>query len=244
MSTQKVIVRGLTFFFSSFLSPSSSMFFLFLSFSFSFLRLPPAFGLFLSQTTAIPLCTFLKIQLNNVLALTVTYTLIFVNVPTSANIQLSWTGTEGSICLLILYDAQQCNGLEQVKLQYLWIRSDLKEICFPLRKSVVTFAKRITKEKGTFIAWELWFQQGLFQVKRNSVVGKQFLRERLTLGSQSNAMHIHWIDGNSPRKAWIFVQPSQKVNMQWAQAMLPNPLLKRNTGSAKRSEPEAVIIYV
>ena len=51
-------------------------FFLFLSFPFPFLHLPPAFGLFLSQTTAISLCTFSKIQLGNVFALTVNHTLM------------------------------------------------------------------------------------------------------------------------------------------------------------------------
>ena len=72
---------------STFLSPCSFYFF----FPFSFLHLPPAFGLFLSQTTAISLRTFSKIQLDNVLALTVTYALIFVNVPASANTQLSFS---------------------------------------------------------------------------------------------------------------------------------------------------------
>ena len=69
---------------------SLSLLFLFF-FPFSFLHLPPAFGLFLSQTTAISLCTFSKIQLDKVLALTVNHTLIFVNVPTSANIRLYYS---------------------------------------------------------------------------------------------------------------------------------------------------------
>ena len=73
---------------------SSQLFFLLtlsIFFPFSFLHLPPAFGLFLSQTTAISLCTFSKIQLDKVLGLTVNHTLIFVNVPTSANIRLYYS---------------------------------------------------------------------------------------------------------------------------------------------------------
>ena len=48
-----------------------------LSVSFSVKRLQFSFG------------TFSKIQQDNALAFTVTYTLIFVNVPTSSNIQVS-----------------------------------------------------------------------------------------------------------------------------------------------------------
>ena len=85
--------------------------------------MPPGFGHFLSQTTAISLSNFSKIRLDNVLALTVTYTLVFVNVLTSANIykfhfffklfvlfllKLNWSRGVRSILLIILYDAQQC----------------------------------------------------------------------------------------------------------------------------------------
>ena len=107
--------------------------------SFSVKRLQFSFG------------TFSKIQQDNALAFTVTYTVIFVNVPTSSNIQVSlfrsfsfsscqkWIGEEGRIVLLILYDAQQCRVFEQVKLQCLWIWWEgnallLKEKCYYLRK--------------------------------------------------------------------------------------------------------------
>ena len=68
----------------------------------------------------------------------------------------------------------------------------LKEIPFHLiGKSAVTFAKRIIKE---------------YSLKRNSIIRKQFMRERLNLGSQSNAYtkiscKSLWSDVNSPRKA-------------------------------------------
>ena len=88
--------------------------------SFSVKRLQFSFG------------TFSKIQQDNALAFTVTYKLIFVNVPTSSNIQVSFfeafhfllvksefSGEDGRIVLLILYDAQQCGVFEQVKLQCL-----------------------------------------------------------------------------------------------------------------------------
>ena len=95
---------------------------------------------------------FSNIQRDNTLAFTVTYTLIFVNVLTSSNIQVSlfwsfsfsacykWIGEEGRIVLLILYGAQQCRVFEQVKLRYLWIWYDrnafqsFKEECCCLRK--------------------------------------------------------------------------------------------------------------
>ena len=85
--------------------------------------MPPAFGNFLSQTTAISLSTFSKIRLDNVLALKVTYTLVFVNVPTCANVyrfhfffklfvlfllKLNWSGEVRSILLIIFYDSRQC----------------------------------------------------------------------------------------------------------------------------------------
>ena len=75
--------------------------------------------------------TFSKIQQDNALAFTITYTLIFVNVPSSSNIPVSLflklfvffllkvNGEEGRIVKLILYDAQQCRVFEQVKLQCL-----------------------------------------------------------------------------------------------------------------------------
>ena len=92
------------------------------------------------------------------------------------------------------------------------------------------------------------FPEKFVSLKRNSIIRKQFMRERLNLGSQSNAYtkiscKSLWNDVNSPRKAW-FVQPSQTVNMQWVQAVLRNGHPKRNTGSAKRGEPEDVISYV
>ena len=92
------------------------------------------------------------------------------------------------------------------------------------------------------------FPEKFVSLKRNSVIRKQFMRERLNLSSQSNAYtkiscKSLWSDVNSPRKAW-FMQPSQTVNMQWVQAVLRNGHPKRNTGSAKRGEPEDVISYV
>ena len=75
-------------------------------------------------------CAFSKIQQDNALAFTVTFTLIFVNVPTSSSIcftffeaclffllEVNWRGEEDSS--LILYDAQQCRVFEQVKLHCL-----------------------------------------------------------------------------------------------------------------------------
>ena len=50
---------------------------------------------------------------------------------------------ERRIVLLILYDAQQCRVFEQ--------EQEGGEIRFHLRKSVVTFAKKIIKANGTFI---------------------------------------------------------------------------------------------
>ena len=49
------------------------------------------FSSFASGFWSFSLCTFSKIQLDNVLALTVNHTLIFVNVPTSANIRLHYS---------------------------------------------------------------------------------------------------------------------------------------------------------
>ena len=125
-----------TFFFFLLLVSFSSFFLFFLSLLFSrrifgFI-FPTAFGLFLSEKTAI-FVRYVFRNLDNALAFTVTYTLILVNVPTSSNIQISlfrsfsfsscqkWIGEEGRIVLLILYDAQQCRVFEQVKLPCLWI---------------------------------------------------------------------------------------------------------------------------
>ena len=68
------------------------------------------------------------------------------------------------------------------------------------------------------------FPEKFVPLKRNSIIRKQFMRERLNLGSQANAYtkiscKSLWSDVNSPRKAW-FVQPSQTVNMQWVRAVL------------------------
>ena len=76
---------------------------------------------------------------------------------------------------------------------------------FHLRKSVVTFAKKIIKVNGTFI--ELWFQQTLVSRKRNSKIGRQVFKGlKLTLVSQNNAYvkiccESLWRNGNSPRTA-------------------------------------------
>ena len=55
------------------------------------LILPSAFGLFRSQKTAFSFGTFSNIQQDNALAFAVTFTLIFVNVSTSSNIQIFWS---------------------------------------------------------------------------------------------------------------------------------------------------------
>ena len=101
----------------SFLGGFSGSFCLRLLVFFSVKRLQFSFG------------TFSKIQQDNALAFTITYTLIFVNVPSSSNIPVSIflklfvffllkvNGEEGRIVKLILYDAQQCRVFEQVKLQ-------------------------------------------------------------------------------------------------------------------------------
>ena len=70
------------------------------------------------------------------------------------------------------------------------------------------------------------FPEKFVSLKRNRIIRKQFMREWLNLGSQSNAStkiscKSLWSDVNCPRKAW-FVQPSQTVNMQWVQAVLRN----------------------
>ena len=49
---------------------------------------------------------------------------------------------EGRILLLIFYDAKQCAPMLK--------KLDEKTIRFHLRKSFVTFAKRIRKDNGTF----------------------------------------------------------------------------------------------
>ena len=51
---------------------------------------------------------------------------------------------------------------------------------FHLRKSVVTFAKKIIKVNGTFI--ELWFQQTLVSRKRNSKIGRQVFKGKINSG--------------------------------------------------------------
>ena len=146
-------MQPLLFFFSYFLSPSLFLFSLssFFSWRIFGLILPSTSGLFLSQKT-IFVRYVSNIQRDNTLAFTVTYTLIFVNVLTSSNIQVSlfwsfsffscykWIGEEGRIVLLILYGAQQCRGFEQVKLRCLWIWYErnafrsFKEECCCLRK--------------------------------------------------------------------------------------------------------------
>ena len=95
--------------------------------------------------------TFSSIQQDNAFAFTVTFSLIFVKVSTSSNIQVSpflsflfsscykWIGEEGRIVLLIFYDAQRCKVFEQVMLQCLWIWLEgnafsFKEKCCYLRK--------------------------------------------------------------------------------------------------------------
>ena len=155
-----------------------------------------------------------------------------------------YDGVEGSILLLILYDAQQSR-------QSFWamlMNSIQKEIRFHLRNSVVAFAKRIMKGKGTFIAWELCFQQSLFHLNEivwlgSSVWGKDWIWVAKAMYITKISCKSLWSDVISPRKAW-FTQPSQTVNMQWVQAVLRNPHPMRNTGSAKRGEPEDVISYV
>ena len=91
--------------------------------------------------------TFSKIQQDNALAFTITYTLIFVNVPSSSNIPVSlfWSFSLFVFFLLKVngdwwsYDAQQSRVFEQVKLQCLWIWQEgnaftFKEECCYLRK--------------------------------------------------------------------------------------------------------------
>ena len=102
----------------SFLGGFSGSFCLRLLVFFSVKRLQFSFG------------TFSKIQQDNALTFTITYTLIFVNVPSSSNIPVSLflklfvffllkvNGEEGRIVKLILYDAQRCRVFEQVKLQW------------------------------------------------------------------------------------------------------------------------------
>lgn len=58
----------------------------------------------------------------------------------------------------------------------------LEEICFHLRKSAVTFAKRIIKDNRAFIACELWFQKTIILSKQNSIIGKQFIEENINYG--------------------------------------------------------------
>ena len=145
------------FFFSSFLSPCSIYFFFpfpFLSFFFS------SFVSGFCSSSQSNDCNFLmyvsKIQLDNVLPLTVNHTLIFVNVPTSANIRLhfifllklfvffcqKWIGAEGSILWPILCDARQSRQSFWANKSPMLMNSILKEIRFYLRKWVLLRSPR------------------------------------------------------------------------------------------------------
>ena len=107
---------------------------------------PSAFGLFLSQRLQFSFGTFSKIQQDNALAFTITYTFIFVNVPWSSNIPVSLFLKLFLFFLLNvngeewIYDAQQCRVFKQVKLNA--YEFDKREMRFHLRKRVVTFAKK------------------------------------------------------------------------------------------------------
>ena len=146
-------MQPLLFFFSYFLSPSLFLFSLSSFFSWRiFGSFCPRLLVFFSVKRRFSFGMFSNIQRDNTLAFTVTYTLIFVNVLTSSNIQVSlfwsfsffscykWIGEEGRIVLLILYGAQQCRVFEQVKLRCLWIWYErnafrsFKEECCCLRK--------------------------------------------------------------------------------------------------------------
>ena len=54
--------------------------------------------------------------------------------------------------------------------------------CVHLRKSALTFAKKIIKVNGTFIASELWFQQTFVSRKRNSTIGKLLFKGNTNSG--------------------------------------------------------------
>ena len=55
---------------------------------------------------------------------------------------------------------------------------DKREVRFHLRKSVVTFAKKIVRVNGTFI----WFQQTFVSRKRSSIMGKLAFKGKITSG--------------------------------------------------------------
>ena len=86
----------------------------------------------------------------------------------------------GRIVLLILdlYDVQQCRVFERISSNA--YEFDRRGMRFHLRKSVVTFAKKIIKVNGTFI--ELWFQQTLVSRKRNSKIGRQVFKGKINSG--------------------------------------------------------------
>ena len=59
---------------------------------------------------------------------------------------------------------------------------DKREMRFHLRKSVVSFAKKIIKVNGTLIAQEHWFQQTFVSRKRNSIIGKLLFKAKTNSG--------------------------------------------------------------
>ena len=143
------------FFFSSFLSPCSFYF----PFPCSFpgqedFRAHFAFGqhfvFFSVERLQFAFGRFSKIQQDYVLAFTVTYTLIFINVPTSSNICFTFLNSNLTRVLLNL----NWRGGENSFINSLRCTTMQREMRFHLRKSAVTFAppKKLIKVNGTFIA--------------------------------------------------------------------------------------------